>query len=263
MATRTSKNVKVNPAGALGNTANSIPARILKDVNSKLEKTPPIQGMPGVGGTFIKPDGAKFVARAKQVKTAKEQRMADYRKELSRLAAIGNKRLKRLEDNKLTDSPAYRGLFDHGGNHKFSVKGKNWNQVQQEMARLKGFLNAKTSTVRGLYSHLKDLADVAKIKYKKVSDIKAAVGSFFKLTTEIHKALKSMDDQAYSLGSTRLFEAVNTYVQVQGIDLTNLEQDTAVMAEAMAQYISELYKPKLIPADQLRVIEASQWYTPK
>lgn len=72
------------------------------------------------------------------------------RKELapivSRLAAAANKRIKRLEDKGMR-TLAYQSVMESGG--KFSVKGKNLNELRAEYMRAKLFLESKTSTIKG------------------------------------------------------------------------------------------------------------------
>ena len=69
----------------------------------------------------------------------------DLRQLASRLVSASNKRLKYLRNDKTKWgklSPVYQ-------KKNFSIKGKNRNQVLKEFKKMKNFLNAKTSTVRG------------------------------------------------------------------------------------------------------------------
>ena len=70
----------------------------------------------------------------------------DMAKNVSILASAANKRLKRLELSG-TFSPAAEYVKTHGG--KFSVAGKNQNQLMIEYFRLQSFLESKTSSVSG------------------------------------------------------------------------------------------------------------------
>ena len=66
----------------------------------------------------------------------------------SRLVSASNKRIKRLEQTTMgTSSFAYQKVESRG--KKFSVRGKNLNQVKQEFKLAKQFLQYKTSTVSG------------------------------------------------------------------------------------------------------------------
>ena len=98
-----------------------------------------------------------------------KQENALDRAEIRKLTAKANKRLDRLEKNGLESSPAYqKWLAD--GEVRFSVKGKDHNQLQKEVARLKRFLNSETSTVRGVNKTLKEMAKNTGIKYKNLKD---------------------------------------------------------------------------------------------
>lgn len=72
------------------------------------------------------------------------------RKELAQvtsiLASAGNKRIARIEKAGVT-SPAVQSVKSHEG--KFSVKGKNTNQLRSEFARARNFMQNTTSTVKG------------------------------------------------------------------------------------------------------------------
>ena len=50
-----------------------------------------------------------------------------FKKEVSRMASMANKRLKRLEKNELTDLPSYKA-WEENGSIRFSVKGKTYQQ---------------------------------------------------------------------------------------------------------------------------------------
>lgn len=82
------------------------------------------------------------------------------RKELaqvtSRLVSASNKRIKRLEKTKRgTSSFAYQTVEQRG--RKFSVRGKNVNQLKSEFKNARNFLNMKTSTVKGWNKYRKEM----------------------------------------------------------------------------------------------------------
>ena len=97
--------------------------------------------------------GKVKVTKTKTDEQARKQRIRQLKQEISKKASMANKRLKRLEKNDLTNVPAYR-QYVQGGGVKFSVKGKNYNQLQAELSRVNHFINSKTSTVRGTNSVL-------------------------------------------------------------------------------------------------------------
>lgn len=91
----------------------------------------------------------------------------DLRKIASRLVSASNKRLRRLESDKTKWgklSPVYN-------KEKFSIKGKTRNQVLREFKKMKGFMKAETSTLRG-FKKYRDIVYakvgfIPKRKYKK------------------------------------------------------------------------------------------------
>ena len=80
------------------------------------------------------------------------------RKELAQvtsiLASAANKRINRIEKAGVT-SPAVANVKAHDG--KFSVKGKNTNQLRGEFARARNFMSNVTSTVKGAKSSARQI----------------------------------------------------------------------------------------------------------
>lgn len=151
------------------------------------------------------------------------------RREASRLASIANKRIQRLENAGLQTSPAYQKWISDGG-QKFGVKGKDYNQVQAELARLRQFLNSKTSTIRGINANLKEMAANTGIKYKNISDLREKSDRFFELSSKVEQYLRSVEDIASAIGYQKIWEAVNQYVKEMNIDLSDADSKIDEMA---------------------------------
>lgn len=158
------------------------------------------------------------------------------KKEVSRKASMANKRLIRLEDNKLTDTPAYQQWINYKGGVKFSVKNKSYNELQQELARLNKFINSTTSTVRGANKVLKEMAANTGIKYGSVKELKSKSKQFFQLADKIKQYLRATEYSAIAIGYRKVWEAINTYVQDEKIALGNADLDI----EGLVEKISEL-----------------------
>lgn len=145
--------------------------------------------------------------------------------EVSRKASLANKRLVRLENNNLTSSPAYQKWVDYKGGVKFSVKGKDYNQLQQELARVNSFIDNKTSTVRGLNKVLKEMAENTGIKYGSVKELQSKSKNFFALADKIKEYLRQTEGSASAIGYQPVWQAINEYVQQEKIDLGDSELD--------------------------------------
>lgn len=159
-----------------------------------------------------------------------------YRREVSRLAAIANKRVKRLENNDLTDSPAYQKLVENGS-PKFGIKGKTFNQVQQEFSRLNRFLNSETSTIRGINKNLKTMAANTGVKYKNMTELKAMTKNFFNLASKVEQYLRTVDDMASAIGYNKIWEVINEYVKSESVDLANAENSIDELTEMVTNLI--------------------------
>ena len=226
-----------------------------QDIKNRLEV---VDAGDGVGGVFKKPDGQKFKRRKETIKSAKEKQVAEYRKEASRLASMANKRVARLEANDLRDAPAYKGYIESGG--KFSVKGKTYNQLQVEVARMRTFINANTSTIKGVNKYLKDIADNTKIKYKNLADLRAKSSKFFELSEKVQQYLRDLDNMASSIGYQKIWEAINVYVANGNVDLAGAELDIDQVVDRIGRAISDEVTSITVPTDGLKAYEVSPWF---
>ena len=171
-----------------------------------------------------------------EFKAGVKKAQAEFRKEVSRLASLANKRIQRLEDAKLTDSPAYQKWVENGG-VKFGVKGKTYNQLQSEMARLNRFINAQTSTVRGINSNLKEMAANTGIKYGTLKELRSKATSFFELASKVEQYLRTVNDMASAIGYHKIWEVINEYVEREKIDLSGAENNIDELSKMVSELI--------------------------
>ena len=169
-------------------------------------------------------------------KAGVKQAQAEFRKEVSRLASLANKRIQRLEDAKLTDSPAYQKLVENGS-VKFGVKGKTYNQLQSEMARLNRFINAQTSTIRGINSNLKEMAANTGIKYGTLKELRSKAANFFELSSKVEQYLRTVNDMASAIGYHKIWEVINEYVEREKIDLSGAENNIDELSKMVSELI--------------------------
>lgn len=169
-------------------------------------------------------------------KAGVKKAQADFRKEVSRLASLANKRLQRLESAKLTDSPAYQKWVENGA-VKFGVKGKTYNQLQSEMARIKRFINAQTSTIRGVNRNLKEMAANTGIKYGTLKELRSKAASFFELASKVEQYLRTVNDMASAIGYNKIWEVINEYVEREKIDLSGAENNIDELSKMVSELI--------------------------
>ena len=169
----------------------------------------------------------------------KLERVKEFRKEATRLVSMANKRLRRLERNGLTDSPAYQAVL-RDGEPQFSVRGKDYNQLQKEVARMNRFINAQTSTIRGVNRTLKDMASNTGIKYKNLTELRAKSKQFFELSSKVEQYLRTVNDMASAIGYQKIWQAVNKYTEniSKTIDVSEMDIDAAIgkIAKALEEY---------------------------
>lgn len=169
--------------------------------------------------------------------TDKERKL---RQEASRLSSLANKRLKRMEQQNLTDSPAYKKWVEDGG-AKFGVRGKSMAQVQAEVGRLNKFINQASSTVRGAKNYYKNIgASVGIVEWEDIPDLQNKLNNFFEITGKVKEYLHNSKEIGVAIGYQQVWNAVSDYVQ----EVTNeaIDVEHAVMEVA----------GKLVPATGMK-----------
>lgn len=163
---------------------------------------------------------------------------SDYQRlkaEVSRLASMANKRLVRLENHGFEDSPAYQHFVASGG-EKFSVRGKDYNELQKELARVRQFVNAKTSTIRGAQSVLKAIASNTGMDLKG-RELWAQASNFFRIASMVEQYIRNTENTASAIGYQKIWTAVNQYTQQNEIDLAQMHGDMDQLVGNIAQMI--------------------------
>lgn len=150
----------------------------------------------------------------------------ELKKEIQSLLNTANKRLTRLENNNLTSLPAYRNYSD--GGKRFSVKGKSYNELQQELSRITKFLNDSTSLVRESNKLMKKTADNVKLSYTRVSDLPFMLKNYFDLVGKAKQYLRTTSELAHALNYEEIWKVVNEYVEIAEVDLTQAQFDGEV-----------------------------------
>ncbi len=164
----------------------------------------------------------RFGVKAKVEEIKREEK--ELRKQVSRLASMANKRLARLEKSELTDTPAYKS-WEENGKHRFSVRGKTYQEVQSEYWRVKKFIENKTSTVSGAKQVLIDMASVTGIEYTDITDLQSKASAFFNLASQVKQYLQSVESGAVALDYQKIWEQINLYVKEENIDLASASGD--------------------------------------
>jgi hypothetical protein len=155
------------------------------------------------------------------------------RAEARRLASMANKRLKRLEEQNLLNSPAYKKWVEDGG-QKFSVKGKSIEEVKQEVARMNKFLKMQTSTVRGAKQYFKNVANEVGIKtFDDFTDLQKKLNTFFETTAKIKEYLYNSKEIGVAIGYQKIWEVVSDYVEEFGHELELTEETVLEMTDKL------------------------------
>ena len=161
------------------------------------------------------------------------QQEKKYRQEASRKVSMANKRLKRMEEQNLTMSPAYKKWIEEGG-QKFGIKGKSTEEVRAEVARLNKFLKQTTSTVRGTKKYLTNIASQVGIKqWGDFQSLNQQLRGFFEVSERVRDYLKNTKEVSVSIGYKKIWEQVNEYAETVGKEYNSLNQDIFEIASTI------------------------------
>lgn len=163
--------------------------------------------------------------------------LRSLKKETSRLNSMANKRIRRMQDKGMS-SPALEKWLSEGGEY-FSVAGKDWNETQKELGRVRNFVNNKTSSIRGATNVLKNMASNTGIKYNSIADLQREADKFFDLASKTEQYLRMTQDSASAIGYQKIWEAINQYVEEQQTYLDESETDVNALVEQIAGMITQ------------------------
>ena len=176
----------------------------------------------------------RFGVKAKVEEIKREEK--ELRKHVSRLASMANKRIQRLEQSELTDTPAYKS-WEENGSHRFSVRGKTYQEVQAEYWRVKKFIENKTSTVTGAKQVLYDMASATGIEYTDIADLQAKASSFFSIASKVKQYLQSVGDSAIALDYQKIWEQINLYIKEENVELAGAEGDLQAIDDIVSRML--------------------------
>ena len=160
------------------------------------------------------------------------------RAEARRLVSMANKRLRRLEQQNLINSPAYKKWVEDGG-QKFSVKGKSMEEVKQEIARMDDFLKKQTSTVKGAKQYFKNVAkEVGIEKFDDFTDLQNKLNTFFETTAKIKEYLYNTKEIGVAIGYQKIWEVVSDYVEEVGHELELTEETVVEMTKKLVKSVT-------------------------
>ena len=155
------------------------------------------------------------------------------RAEARRLVSMANKRLRRIEQQNLINSPAYKKWVEDGA-QKFSVRGKNMEEVNQEIARMNDFLRKQTSTVKGTKQYFNNVAkEIGIKKFDDFTDLQKKLNTFFETTAKVKEYLYNSKEIGVAIGYQKIWEVVSDYVEEVGHELELTEETVLEMADKL------------------------------
>lgn len=159
------------------------------------------------------------------------------RAEARRMVSMANKRLRRLEQQNLQNTPAYQSWYNSGA-VKFSVKGKTHKEVKREMARMNKFLNQITSTVRGAKQNLKDIADRTNITtWDNFDDLQKRISNYYDISNKILELAQTTRQWAQSFNYEKVGEIVAEYMEEVNGQVTKSDAEILMLARRVAKAV--------------------------
>ena len=170
---------------------------------------------------------------------AKKQKL--YAK-LKVLYAEAKRNIRDLQNHNLGDTPAIQKL-EENGKIKFSVKGKTYNELQSDYFRLKRFVEAETSTVKGATNVLENIAKNTNIQYNDLNDLIDKSRVFFDIASKVEQILETQSQLAFTMGYQTIWTAVNNMVERKKInlqDMHNIEEAANIVYDSLInEYLQE------------------------
>lgn len=175
------------------------------------------------------------------------EKQKDFRKEVARLNAMANKRLRRLGVSDFSSSPSYQKWLNEGGEY-FSIRGKNQREVWNEYYRVKSFLESKTSTITGTKDVLKNINKYTGMGIDNVKDIQAVASDYFRLYNKVSEYV-NVKGLGAIYDSNQIFNQINKVTQDLDLDYTNLDYDS--LLDYVSDSIDNDYEFRHIENDDL------------
>lgn len=158
--------------------------------------------------------------------------------EMNRKISMANKRLTRLENNNLVNTSAYQNWLKYKDGERFSVKGKNYRELQKELKSLDLFLKNESSLVREANKQLKDIARLVGHKVTSVKQLSGELSNLFRLFDKVEEYLRNVEYMASAIGYQKIWEITNNYLQTRKIDLTDNVENLEPMVEEISKMIA-------------------------
>jgi len=167
----------------------------------------------------------------------------EFRKEVSRLNSMANKRIKRLAQSEFKESPAYKKWLSDGGEY-FSIRDKTQQEVRREYYRVKQYLDSATSSITGTKKVLKNMAENTGIEYSNLFELQDTSKAFFELANKVDEYLKVSSRGSEAIGYQRIWQAINQYTQNNEVKLQ------AKSVDGLIQVVSDLSEQLLLKDNQ-------------
>lgn len=163
----------------------------------------------------------------------------ELREKVKKMSRIANKRLGRLRVRGYTDTPAYRAWENDRGGVNFGVRGKDYNELQAEYWRVKKFLDARTSTIRGANSYIKDIGKSLGLKGT-IKELRQWSKIVFELASKIKQYDMVLGNAALALDYQKIFEQISTMIRDDNLSFdrnSQVERQVDDIERALQAYI--------------------------
>lgn len=186
---------------------------------------------------------------------SKRKKRNELAKEVSRMAQMANKRINRLEKNNLQMTSAYK-TWERQGKPHYSVKGKNYQQLQSEYWKIKKVIDNENSLVKTANANLRQMnIELGFAETKNMNTIKQNLNGFWDVFSKIKQYTDTLEGSDYNIGSPRIKEMISDYVKTNKVDLSNIDE----VKSAIEKIKTDVDEYASIPYD----VSSKAWVTVK
>lgn len=159
----------------------------------------------------------------------KRKKRNELAKEVSRMAQMANKRITRLEKNNLQMTSAYK-TWERQGKPHYSVRGKDYQQLQSEYWKIKKVIDNENSLVKTANANLRQMnVELGFAETKNMDTVKQNLNGFWDVFSKIKQYTDTLEGSDYNIGSPRIKEMISDYVKTNKVDLSNIDEVKSVI----------------------------------
>lgn len=152
------------------------------------------------------------IKNAKKKARQGRQKEKALRRQVQSMIEQAKRNIEDIRKAGLPDTPAMEKMVDRGTT--LTTRNKSYNDLQSTYFSLQRFLNSQTSTAQGAIKVLEQTARIIGMENVTPEGLKSLAKDFFSTAKLVQQKLSSDKNMSYMVGSSRIFNAMRTYIRV-------------------------------------------------